>query len=39
MRKQFKTKLKGDGSRAHASAYFMVPFNSRDIWGKAKVPV
>jgi uncharacterized protein DUF1905/bacteriocin resistance YdeI/OmpD-like protein len=39
MRKEFKTKLKGDESRADASAYFTLPFDSRDVWGKAKVPV
>jgi hypothetical protein len=39
MRKEFKTKLKGDESRADASAYFTLPFDSRDIWGKAKMPV
>ncbi|MFZ1139242.1 MAG: YdeI/OmpD-associated family protein [Candidatus Sulfotelmatobacter sp.] len=39
MRREFKTKLKGDESRADASAYFTLPFNSRDVWGKAKVPV
>ena len=39
MRKEFRTKLKGDDSRADASAYFTVPFDTRDVWGKAKVPV
>ena len=39
MRKEFRTKLKGDDSRADASAYFTLPFDTRDIWGKAKVPV
>jgi hypothetical protein len=39
MREEFKTKLKGDESRADASAYFTLPFDSRDVWGKAKVPV
>ena len=39
MRREFKTKLKGDESRADASAYFTLPFDSRDVWGKAKVPV
>jgi hypothetical protein len=39
MRKEFRTKLKGDDSRADASAYFTVPFDTREVWGKAKVPV
>jgi hypothetical protein len=39
MRKEFRTKLKGDDSRADASAYFTLPFDTRDVWGKAKVPV
>lgn len=39
MRKEFRTKLKGDDSRADASAYFTRPFDTRDVWGKAKVPV
>src|SRR5215469_16356430 len=39
MRKQFRVKLSGDESRADASAYFTLPFDPRDVWGKAKVPV
>ena len=39
MQKEFTTKLKGDESRADASAYFTLPFDTRDVWGKAKVPV
>ena len=39
MRKTFRTKLNGDDSRADASAYFTLPFDTRDVWGKAKVPV
>jgi len=39
MREEFKTKLKGDDSRADATAYFTLPFDTRDVWGKAKVPV
>ena len=39
MRKEFRTKLKGDDSRADASASFTLPFDTRDVWGKAKVPV
>jgi bifunctional DNA-binding transcriptional regulator/antitoxin component of YhaV-PrlF toxin-antitoxin module len=39
MRKEFRTKLNGDDSRADASAYFTLPFDTREVWGKAKVPV
>jgi hypothetical protein len=39
MRKQFKAELNGDESRADASASFTLPFDPRDVWGKAKVPV
>lgn len=39
MRKEFRRKLRGDDSRADASAYFTLPFDTRDVWGKAKVPV
>jgi hypothetical protein len=39
MRKKFKAELNGDESRADASASFTLPFDTRDIWGKAKVPV
>ena len=39
MRKTFRTKLKGDESRGDARAYFTLPFDTRDVWGKAKVPV
>jgi len=39
MRKEFRTNLKGDESRADATAYFVLPFDTRDVWGKAKVPV
>ena len=39
MRKEFSAKLKGDDSRADASAYFTLPFDTRVVWGKAKVPV
>ena len=38
MRKEFRTKLKGDDSRADASAYFTLPFDTRKVWGKVKVP-
>jgi bifunctional DNA-binding transcriptional regulator/antitoxin component of YhaV-PrlF toxin-antitoxin module len=36
---EFRTKLKGDESRADATASFTLPFDTRDVWGKAKVPV
>jgi hypothetical protein len=39
MRKKFKAELNGDESRADASASFTLPFDTRDVWGKAKVPV
>ena len=39
MRKKFKAKLNGDESREDASASFTLPFDTRDVWGKAKVPV
>src|SRR5215469_6765567 len=39
MRRQFKAKLNGDESRNDASASFTLPFDTREVWGKAKVPV
>src|SRR5262252_4337361 len=39
MRKEFRAKLTGDESRKDASAAFTLPFDTRDVWGKAKVPV
>lgn len=39
MRKEFKAKLSGDESRKDASAAFTLPFDTRAVWGKAKVPV
>src|SRR5215471_9926485 len=39
MLKEFRAKLNGDESRADASAYFTLPFDTQDVWGKAKVPV
>jgi hypothetical protein len=39
MRKKFRVKLNGDESRVDASASFKLPFDTRDVWGKAKVPV
>ena len=39
MRKEFQVKLNGDESRSDATASFTLPFDTRDVWGKAKVPV
>jgi len=39
VRKEFRTTLNGDRSRKDASAYFTLPFDTRDVWGRAKVPV
>lgn len=39
MRKEFRAKLNGDESRKDASASFTLPFDTRAVWGKAKVPV
>jgi hypothetical protein len=39
MRKEFKVKLKGDESRDDGTASFALPFDTREVWGKAKVPV
>ncbi len=39
MRKEFKAKLSGDESRKDASAAFTLPFDTREVWGKANVPV
>lgn len=39
MRKEFRAKLNGDESRRDASASFTLPFDTRDVWGRAKVPV
>jgi Domain of unknown function (DUF1905)/Bacteriocin-protection, YdeI or OmpD-Associated len=39
MRKEFRAKLNGDASRKDASASFTLPFDTRDVWGRAKVPV
>ena len=39
MRKEFRSKLNGDDSRTGASASFTLPFDTQDVWGKAKVPV
>jgi hypothetical protein len=39
MRKEFTAKLKGDEPRANATASFTLPFDTRDVWGKTRVPV
>jgi bifunctional DNA-binding transcriptional regulator/antitoxin component of YhaV-PrlF toxin-antitoxin module len=39
MRKEFRLKLNGDGSQKNATASFTLPFDTRDVWGKARVPV
>jgi hypothetical protein len=39
MRKEFRTKLNGDESRSDSTASFTLPFDTRNVWGKAKVPV
>ena len=39
MRKEFKATLNGDDSRKDATASFTLPFDTRGVWGKAKVPV
>ena len=39
MRKEFKARLNGDQSKKDASAAFTLPFDTRDVWGKTKVPV
>src|SRR5580704_12428136 len=39
MRKEIRVKLDGDESRKDASAAFTLPFDTRDVWGKAKVPL
>ena len=37
--KEFRTKLNGNESRDNATASFTLPFDTREVWGKAKVPV
>jgi hypothetical protein len=39
MRKQFRSKLNGDVSRDNGTASFTLPFDTREVWGWAKVPV
>ncbi len=38
MRKEFRSKLTGDESRDNGTASFTLPFDTRVVWGKAKVP-
>jgi Bacteriocin-protection, YdeI or OmpD-Associated/Domain of unknown function (DUF1905) len=37
--KRIQYKLNGNQSRQNATASFTLPFDTRDVWGKAKVPV
>ena len=39
MQKKFKAKVRGDESRDNATASFALPFDTREVWGKANVPV
>jgi hypothetical protein len=39
MRKQFKATLYGDESGRMETAAFNLPFDAREVWGKARVPV
>ena len=39
MRKEFSVKLMGDQSKKDAVAAIVLPFDTRDVWAKAKVPV
>ena len=39
MRKQFKAMLYGDESGKMDTAAFDVPFDAREVWGKARMPV
>ena len=39
MRKEFRSKLNGDESRNNTTASFTLPFDTREVWGKAKVPI
>lgn len=39
MRKQFKVTLDGDPSGKMETATFTLPFDTREVWGKARVPV
>ena len=39
MQKEFRSKLNGDESQDDGTASFKLPFDTREVWGKAKVPV
>lgn len=39
MQKRFRTKLDGDAAGKMETASFTLPFDSRKVWGKARVPV
>jgi len=39
MRKEFRSKLNGDESRDNGTASFTLPFDAREVWDKARVPV
>jgi hypothetical protein len=39
MKREFRSKLNGNASRENATASFTLPFDTREVWGKAKVPV
>ncbi len=39
MRKEFKVKLDGDETGRMETASFTLPFDTREAWGKARVPV
>src|ERR1051326_6255016 len=39
MQMRFRTKLDGDASGKMETASFTLPFDSRKVWGKARVPV
>ena len=39
MQKQIRVKLEGDSSGRMETAAIRLPFDTRDVWGKARVPV
>lgn len=39
MRKQFRVTIDGDASGRMETASFNLPFDTREVWGKARVPV
>ena len=39
MKKKITVKLNGNAARSDATASFTLPFDTRDVWGKRKVPV